>query len=549
MTKTITRAIGMTVMLAALLVLSVCTIPVHADTKVSDWDCLPSGSEYLNPSNITLSSSAGVFTITTTHLFRVKPATTYTFYYKRDLDATIDEMSVKGYLYDKTGEETLTPVKNAYDVSGTSYDSGFTVQTLSGTCYLTFSVTLETQAFDASAYDAKLAFLEGAYDAAIGTSPTTIASYLYEGAANDYAPVLSGETGIYYTSYDDPVTVTKVRSSLRAIDDMDGDITNRITIQEDHYTSVTEKVPGAYAVVFAVTDAAGNTATLTMSIVVRDYLAPTISGANTFASSASNPLYEADIRATLIASDNVDGDVTSSIAVLSDGYTGHEKVQGTYDIVYEVMDEAENQATFAVSVAVSDQEAPVISGPSSVTQSNKATNTVQYYKNLMTATDNGTNVTSSITIIQDNYTANIGRIGSWTITFRVTDAAGNVGEKVLTVKITDQVAPIFFVDSTLVILEARQNGLTVGQMISSLKTIGVLAHEGAVTVARDDYTGHEQVAGTYEVVLAQAGQEVSLAVQVVNGYDMALQAKPRFARQTASLVKELVSAFLSVFRS
>jgi hypothetical protein len=137
-----------------------------------------------------------------------------------------------------------------------------------------------------------------------------------------------------------------------------------------------------------------------------------------------NPLYinqgdtYTDPGAT--ASDNVDGDISANITATSIVDTS---AAGTYTVTYTVSDAAGNTATPVVrTVNVLDTEAPVITllgaNPLEINQG------INYIEPGATAQDNvDGNITANIVI---SGTVNTAVLGAYTITYDVSDEAGNV---------------------------------------------------------------------------------------------------------------------------
>ena len=122
-----------------------------------------------------------------------------------------------------------------------------------------------------------------------------------------------------------------------ATDNIDGDLTASIVTTG----SVNTNVAGTYTVTYSVSDAAGNTASATRTVVVSaDTTAPVI----TLLGSATVNLTVGDAYtdAGATATDNIDGNITSSIVVTGSVNTN---VVGTYTLTYNVNDAAGNAAT------------------------------------------------------------------------------------------------------------------------------------------------------------------------------------------------------------
>jgi hypothetical protein len=125
---------------------------------------------------------------------------------------------------------------------------------------------------------------------------------------------------------------------VTASDDVDGDLTSNVVVGGD---TVNTAVPGTYVISYNVSDLAGNAAAeVTRTVIVIDDEPPVI----TLIGAAAIDLNVGDnfIDPGVTATDNVDGDLTSSVAVGGDVVnTG---VAGTYVITYNVSDSAGNPA-------------------------------------------------------------------------------------------------------------------------------------------------------------------------------------------------------------
>ena len=149
----------------------------------------------------------------------------------------------------------------------------------------------------------------------------------------------------YNTTYTD--------AGATATDDTDGDITSSIITTSTVNTSTI----GAYSVKYNATDAAGNTATEVIRVVnVVDLTKPTITltGSSTVTTSVGRTYSDAGATAT----DNVDGDLTSSITTVS---TVDMTAAGIYSITFNVTDAAGNTAVPAVRTIIVEDNVPALS--------------------------------------------------------------------------------------------------------------------------------------------------------------------------------------------
>ena len=88
----------------------------------------------------------------------------------------------------------------------------------------------------------------------------------------DSEPVLDGETA-FVTNVDNPISESTIRSYITAYDETDGNITHLIQLVSDNYTA-NKYILGSYTLNYSVTDSAGNTATLAVTVLVKDVTSP-----------------------------------------------------------------------------------------------------------------------------------------------------------------------------------------------------------------------------------------------------------------------------------
>lgn len=207
-----------------------------------------------------------------------------------------------------------------------------------------------------------------------------------------------------------------------ASDNIDGDLTSSIVVGGD---AVNTNVVGSYTITYNVSDAAGNNAVeVTRTVTVNpDTTAPVITlvGASIINLNIGDSYNELGATAT----DNLDGDLTSSIVITG---TVNTSSAGTYFVNYNVSDSSGNaaiQVTRTVNVQA-DTTPPVITliGASTINLL-----VGDSYNELgATATDNiDGNLTSSIVITG---VVNTGLAGTYTVNYNVSDNAGNTATQV-----------------------------------------------------------------------------------------------------------------------
>ncbi|EAQ41065.1 S-layer family protein [Polaribacter sp. MED152] len=220
-----------------------------------------------------------------------------------------------------------------------------------------------------------------------------------------------------------------------ASDNYDGNITADIVIDASNVVAGTV---GSYTVTYNVTDANSNTATeVTRTVNVVDTTKPviTLTGANPQILEVEDAYTE--LNAT--ASDNYDGNITADIVIDASNVVAG--TVGSYTVTYNVTDANSNTATEVTrTVNVVDTTKPVIT----LTGANPQILEVEdaYTELNATASDNyDGNITADIVIDASNVVA--GTVGSYTVTYNVTDANSNTATEVTrTVNVVDTTKPV-----------------------------------------------------------------------------------------------------------
>ncbi|MFL0810245.1 MAG: DUF5011 domain-containing protein [Agarilytica sp.] len=333
------------------------------------------------------------------------------FFVTDSLDNQSDTYTVNFEIVDST--PCFEDTNANHETAGRAYSVEVCSYELFGTCYGTLTTTWYAQGSDTD----------------LGTSASTVTSLLetstghYEvGACNDATPpviTLSGNNPM-----DVAIGQTFVEPGYTATDNVDGDITANVVVTG----SVDTNTAGAYQLTYSVSDSSGNPAQNVVRTVnvIADTVKPVISiptGTSytvTLNNSFSNP--------TATATDNVDGDISANIVVTGSVDT---TTIGTYYLNYNVSDAAGNTADqVIVTVEVVDQvdtTPPVIA----LTGSAAITITVgdSYSEPGYSATDNvDGDISASVVVGGD--TVNPNAVGTYVVTYNVTDAAGNAATQV-----------------------------------------------------------------------------------------------------------------------
>ena len=109
---------------------------------------------------------------------------------------------------------------------------------------------------------------------------------IYEGASESYFDHYEGPdylnmvisenmNGYFRTNIDNPVATSVIKNALKAVDYIDGNLTEKIEIIEDTYSGNIDKI-GTYYLTFGVGDAAGNWSEFRIYIEIFDDTPPEI---------------------------------------------------------------------------------------------------------------------------------------------------------------------------------------------------------------------------------------------------------------------------------
>jgi len=209
---------------------------------------------------------------------------------------------------------------------------------------------------------------------------------------------------------------------------------------------------GTNTVTLTANDAAGNTATSSFAVTVRDATAPTITLPANQTLEATSP-DGAIVTFSASASDLVSG----SVEVTYSSPSGSSFALGTNTVSVTATDAAGNTATDSFTVTVHDTTAPVITVPETITA--EATNSAGAIVSLIgSATDL---VDATVPVTFSPATGTFFPIGATTVTATATDAAGNTATATLVVKVVDTVAPVLSLPADITVEATGPSGAAV----------------------------------------------------------------------------------------
>ena len=276
------------------------------------------------------------------------------------------------------------------------------------------------------------------------SSKNKISSYFYIKVVDTTPPIIEGKNE--YISYlSSPLNIASIKENLLALDNTNIDLTSQIFICEDTYSS-NKNVVGKHNLYFCVYDYSNNISdNFLVEIDVKDDIPPVIEGLDYFSSYLSSPLSIQDILYSIAASDN-NKDVSSSIFITRDLYSNFQNTTGEKYIYVKAMDEYLNVSKeFKVTINLIDDIPPQIFGLNTYDSYLSSPLSISHIKQQLTVLDNiNGNITSNLEIINDSYSNNINKKGTYFVTFIVKDTSNNISENFkVTINNIDNVKPYF----------------------------------------------------------------------------------------------------------
>lgn len=282
----------------------------------------------------------------------------------------------------------------------------------------------------------------------------TITYTVSDNAGNEATPVIrtvtvvDAQAPVITILGNNPVNITVgstyIDAGAIAIDDVDGDVTSKIVATG----TVNINIPGTYYITYTVKDSANNEGIAVRIVNVIDNVPPTI----TFGTNG-NSTYAKSRSTTVTVNDNVainpnslkyqwttsttTPNETTFTTPFTNGVTINTPsgVTGSYYLWILAKDTSENTTITRSNVFNLDNTKPVITlnGDSVVTVNKGST----YTELGATASDEHSGISGSVSI---SGTVNTNVIGTYTITYTISDKAGNTSTKTRTIEV---IIPVF----------------------------------------------------------------------------------------------------------
>ncbi len=268
-----------------------------------------------------------------------------------------------------------------------------------------------------------------------------VEGWLYE--AGDYltadmTPPTVEFNAVFTVNVDEMKSLEEITSHIIVKDE--NDTNPKIIIDSTTYDSSVRKI-GTYEVIFHAEDEAGNrTDTYSFRINVVDVKNPTIT-CDDIRIGNQKVLSSDEIYAYFTVSDNYSNRENIRLTTKSDNYTSNATKPGTYNYTVQATDEAGNTKEHTINITVYDNTPPTITGTGKI-QFSTSKLSISDLLSLFNVSDDVTvNQNIRKEIITDNYTANYQKAGTYAVTCRATDEAGNTKEYTINIVVSDKIPP------------------------------------------------------------------------------------------------------------
>ena len=315
-------------------------------------------------------------------------------------------------------------------------------------------------------------------------------------------PVFNGYKELYKTNIDSPIPLETILKSITALDETDGDITYKIEIIYENYSSNIHKL-GVYTVMLSVNDSLNNKSTLTIHIDIEDTTPPIIDGIQDYISYLSEPLNIEQIKAQTVVTDNYYKNLEKELYVCEDTYSKNKNKPGIYHVFLCVNDLSNNYSTpFKTIIEVKDDIKPIIEGLNYYTTSISSPISIQEIMYSLAASDSNIDISENIYILEDYYSSYKNTLGEKHIFFEVNDTYGNISSPFkVTINLIDDIPPTIFGLNTFTSFLSHPYSLSyIKQQLTALDNYdNDITH--LLEIIEDTYTQNINNKGTYYLTL------------------------------------------------
>ena len=304
---------------------------------------------------------------------------------------------------------------------------------------------------------------------------------------DDIIPIIEGLD--YFDSYlSSPLSIKEIMYSLAASDN-GKDISQSIFITKDLYTNYQNTI-GEKKIYFQSMDEDNNLSNpFEVTINLIDDIKPTIYGLNIFDSYLSSPLSLTYIKQKLTALDNIDGNITNSLEIITDSYSTNINNKGTFYITFVVKDYSSNiSEEFKITINSIDDIPPHFIGSELLTYQIDQKPDLEIVLSNYIAKDN-VDQNISIEILEDTFSSSLG-IGTFYLSLSCTDSSNNTSNPfIIKIELVEELTKVN--NATLLLPTSK---LLTYQEINNL-----INFSSSYIVSEDTYTSNYNIEGSYYI--------------------------------------------------
>jgi hypothetical protein len=230
-----------------------------------------------------------------------------------------------------------------------------------------------------------------------------------------------------------------------------------------------------------------------------DVSGPTVSGTGTYITTYRDQTpIENIVSNHVTAIDEIEGDVSETIEIITDDYTSNRSSVGHYSVIIQAHDSQNNSTQFRLVVIVKDEFKPIITGSTQLVTNVDSPESITSLLSSHTSFDEYDG-NLAIDIDEDNYTSNSDVTGTYNVIISSTDSSDNKEELIISVLVEDTIPPE--VTSETTITQYISNPIS---SITLLSTVMIsdnynVASDITKEIIRDTYSQNNTSRGTYEV--------------------------------------------------
>jgi hypothetical protein len=359
----------------------------------------------------------------------------------------------------------------------------------------------------------------------------------------DLDPVFTYSQATLEVPYYDLLTLQDILALITVEDDIDGDLTSSIQVYSDAYSDwEPDGTLPLLSIVFSSTDSSNNTAYLQVDIQIFDDKIPEVM------LSGVQILLDTDLQVTNITYSQFTIEIYFTLPYHQFSYqvfksileqlnyydysmggpdTDWERFEHTpflnkttyylqtdinetfftwegefnpsYSIDGDFEDGNGNYFNIQLIFTLTDNLSPVVTSPSTITKSKSTNLSTATIQSLLQYTDNIDDPQDiTVSIVTNTYQGKENKLGRYEIVFSVKDTSDNETLHTVVIWVLDLIPPVWTLDNRLVTISLN-DPMSAADIIDKLEDLGIIVTElsYSVSIQDDQYTGNENVPGTY----------------------------------------------------